>query len=239
MSESNQRGMLREEDECMLMRFVDGQSGFFERRAAKALIERNSEAASFVNGLRGVSKLVQGSAGRLPQVDLWDRVSQRIKQEEHAALFLGERIKDEPAGIWAHFMKRLSTPWSVAVSGSLALASVGALVLNIGRTTALPLGAIAANQPSAAENVQTVALHGRPQLLEDDRSPNVVEVDWMRSDGRVRILHDPSERAPMIWVKRRANRVAAPAQFRSLAELALMKQPTPTFHAMSPIGATE
>lgn len=32
---------------------------------------------------------------------------------------------------------------------------------------------------------------------------NVVEVDWLRSDGRVRMLQGAKERVPIIWVRRR------------------------------------
>lgn len=38
-----------------------------------------------------------------------------------------------------------------------------------------------------------------PRIIES----RPVEVDWMRSDGRVRMVHDPSESSPIIWVKRR------------------------------------
>jgi hypothetical protein len=32
------------------------------------------------------------------------------------------------------------------------------------------------------------------------QAPRAVEVDWMRSDGRVRVFHDPVEQAAFIWV---------------------------------------
>ncbi|MBX7145634.1 MAG: hypothetical protein K1X79_14375 [Oligoflexia bacterium] len=238
MSDSKLRETLSFDDENMLMRYLDGESGFFERRAVEGLLKSNPAAQIFVDAQRRISQMANEYSKLLPQVDLWDRVSQRIQQEEHAAIFLGARAKQEPTGVWANFLRRISTPWSVGLSGAVALASALMVTLSPGvRGAGAVLGGVA--QESSTSNVQTVALHGRPQLLEDDRSPNVVEVDWMRSDGRVRILHDPNERAPMIWVKRRTTSVAAPARLRSLAELALIKQPTPTFQAMSSIAATE
>jgi hypothetical protein len=33
------------------------------------------------------------------------------------------------------------------------------------------------------------------------RSPRAIEVDWMRSRGRVRMFHDPVEKTAYIWVK--------------------------------------
>jgi hypothetical protein len=42
------------------------------------------------------------------------------------------------------------------------------------------------------------------------RYPNSLEVDWMRSDGRVRVMQDSGERSAIIWVKRRNVPAALP-----------------------------
>ncbi|MCB0319952.1 MAG: hypothetical protein KDD60_03440 [Bdellovibrionales bacterium] len=41
-----------------------------------------------------------------------------------------------------------------------------------------------------------------PQSVVVVQNP-VVEVDWMKSDGRVQMIHDPAASAPIIWVKKR------------------------------------
>lgn len=48
-----------------------------------------------------------------------------------------------------------------------------------------------------AQSAPLLMAHSR---LVAGQIPRTLEVDWMRSRGRVRLLHDPSEHAPIIWV---------------------------------------
>lgn len=50
--------------------------------------------------------------------------------------------------------------------------------------------------------------YGLPRILEPDY-PVPLEVDWMRSDGRVRLMQDSNARSAIIWIRRNPRRVTS------------------------------
>lgn len=202
---------LTEHEELLLMKFVDGECGCLEKSRALRLIGASPTAAAFVEKLKASSEqaeFVLGGASR--PVDLWSRIEQRINAEEHAAIFLGKRetgrSRADASGLAAWF----TGTFGLGLSGAVATAAVALFMIS-------PLGSSREGSTSTpkdlAQMVKGVSLdtsaasavavrHERPQILNDD-IPSAVEVDWMRSDGRVRILPGTSERSPIIWVKRR------------------------------------
>lgn len=72
----------------------------------------------------------------------------------------------------------------------------------------------------------------QPQILDNEWN-RTVEVDWMRSDGRVRMVHEPSSGVPIIWVKRRNLNSTSRRSLRSVSSPApvsrgLNGSPVPT-----------
>lgn len=214
---------LSEGEEILLMKFFDGQCSFLERGKAQRLIEQSQSACDFMTSLRVTAEAAQSLAGRQSvKVDLWQEVSRRIEAEEHAALFLGKRDTHAKPSFAERVGEFFSNSWNLGLSGAAVAAGLALFLIlpstpatnNSGSEQMVDLvrgvsfdrtnvGTMSVS--NGAENsgsVEPVGVHGRPQIL-NEQTPNVVEVDWMRSDGRLRMLHEPSEPSAIIWVKRR------------------------------------
>lgn len=198
---------LSEAEELLLMKYIDSECGFLERSRAERLLERCSAARTFVDDFKRVNQKSQAELAReIGTVNLWPRISQRIDSEEHAELFLGKRVpvgSSQGSGL-SHW---LSSAWGLGFSGA-AVTAIAALFL-ISPTASREIGGNSVAGEQMVSLVRGVNLdlerpgpHGRPQILDRD-GPNVVEVDWMRSDGKVRILPGTSKRSPIIWVRKR------------------------------------
>lgn len=202
---TNERRILKESEEVLLMKFVDDECGILERSRASRLVETSPEAADFVAVMRSAKSDLKDAAARdSRQVDLWERVSRRITAEERAELFLGKRVavSAEPgAGLFARLF---GTRVGWGVSGAVVTAGLAFFTLWSPGQQPQPVDQIARVVGAASpesEGVVPVARRERPRIINDD-VPSAVEVDWMRSDGRVRILPGPSERSTIIWVRR-------------------------------------
>ena len=102
--EKQASGSLTVDEELLLTAFFDGESGFFSRMKARSLLRKNPLAKTYLSELeslrdsalpsffdsRAGTPLERDSLEGKP-VQLWDRISNRIDQEERAAFFLGER----------------------------------------------------------------------------------------------------------------------------------------------------
>jgi negative regulator of sigma E activity len=217
------RATLSEKDELLLMRHLDGETYLWERWRAQSLLRQSAAAREFVKGMSAVGALINSKEVPDPSgLEFWARVSNRIAQEERAEIFLGKRAT--PAVERRPWFQLPQVAWGL--SGSVALASLAYVAL-VATPASLKTESQMA-QSVSQENVQLVKA-GRPEVLEE-RSPNVVQVDWMRSDGRVSILQEPSERSAIIWVKKRA----AGQGVRAQREADLAAQPTPRITSAAP-----
>lgn len=123
-------------------------------------------------------------------VDLWSKIERRIDAEERAAIFLGKRSAGEQSRV--PFLSRFF--WGGA--GALAAACL-VLFISTGPTqeTSVP-----ANQTRAAieraPGIQTVALNSAPM----GAPQKAIELDWIRSAGRVRMIPYAEEELPVIWI---------------------------------------
>jgi hypothetical protein len=202
---TNERRILKESEELLLMKFVDDECGILERSRALKLIETSPEAVDFVDVMRSSKADLKDAAARETRsVDLWERVQRRITAEERAELFLGKRVAvaaDSEPGFFA----RLLGSWAGwGVSGAFVTAGLAFFMLWTPGQQSQPADQVArvlAAPSSESEGFTPVARRERPRIINDD-VPSAVEVDWMRSDGRVRILPGPSERSTIIWVRR-------------------------------------
>ena len=163
----------------------------------------------------------------LPPCDLWDRISQRIAAEEHASVFLGARTQQTSST-----NEKIQQSWysffsTQALLGGFSGAATTALVLLVvssyktgPSSTGLVANSTNGNSVSQQFTQATLTNNGfehsrtsvgapysaassasRPLLLQD-RGNTVMEVDWMRGDGPLRVIQNPSEKSTIIWVKR-------------------------------------
>jgi len=215
---------MKKEDrqEMLLCSYYDGQSGFFGSLRARRLLARCPKAREFYEQLSkasvaSASYFSLGKEGELQHdntSDLWERVSQRIDQEERAALYLGNRKFNVSGATSAPDFGRL-LKISTGFAGSMAIAAMALFVFLPAANVSLhqnnqpiTMGDMASSSTrnfteASAEGVNYVS-HERvePLRITENRLNRAMEVDWMRSQGRVRLIQAPSERSAIIWVKR-------------------------------------
>ncbi len=210
---------LAEQEELLLTAYFDGECGFLSKLRAHRLLRRNAQAQTFLEALTSLSESSLQSffndrrqTHELAKVDLWERVSTRIDQEERAAFFLGKRDSTQASSskekesffgmrefFWGGAGAALSFLFVFALSpgGAPQVATESGSSSQAGSTSPVALVSTAPQvlrSSTRVPTVTTVSTHNRP-----------VEVDWMKSDGSVRMIHDTSGRTPIIWVKRRSN----------------------------------
>jgi hypothetical protein len=211
---------LSEKDELLLSKYHDGECGVLSAFLAKRLLRDNTVAQDFLRNLEMCSRVLEAEASRvsIPAVDLWDRIDNRIDQEQKAAFYLGERRVTERA---PSLIERLRAS-QIAVGGlsGAAIAAVALLFLYSPRDIAsfsVPINAATSN---AQNQFQQVGLGGSPisprQAALSHRGNAPLEVDWMRSNGSLSLIPDASGSSAIIWVRRRST---SPIQARSLAPL--------------------
>ena len=223
---------LSDKERLMLMAYHDGECGVVGRWRSKRLIARSPEAAEFCAALSDFSrefKSTLGSSTPLLKDSLWEKISNRIEQEERAALYLGARIA-QPVSRKSSTVAPLG--WSVA--GGLVAASVTVFVFGnsqsnsmvpipamVGQVAKVPIDTV--NLVSQNDDLPRIIEPGSARLGNEselsfasqsvDRSvrrndaralQSSVGVDWMRSDGAVRFFSDPHQHSTTIWVKKRS-----------------------------------
>lgn len=165
---------------------------------------------------------------------VWNSVSARIEVEEKTAVLLGERrLAPEQQSLF-EFAHIFSIPkFGLSMAGALALALLAVVIVPWGKDArdgveVASLG-VSPDAPSNAVISREKDLQVRPRVKRDPvvslvssnvstkrprvvfrryygRDRNTVEVDWMKSDGRVRVIQSPSDRAGIIWVNRNTER---------------------------------
>jgi hypothetical protein len=227
MVTTRENELLREFEERILVRYFDNEAAWWERLWAKRLISTRPSARAFMDTMRTIGEIARnGRAGILARnpepVDLWGRIKNRIEAEEKAAIFLGQRsaprVGESLGAKIAGFFSVDHLIWGG--SGALVAASVLFFVLQ----RPLPPPTVAMHRaghvqlaenngnirrvsqarPSVRRSLPDEQLYSEPLKILEPDVPNTVEVDWMRSSGRVRMMHEPGEGSTLIWVKRRA-----------------------------------
>lgn len=206
-------GTLSEKEEKLLVKFLDSECSMVERMLVRRLLQRDSRAAEFLNSMRAMSDEVGRVCAGVPadSADLWARVSARIDSERRSEVFLGPRHKESRF----RGLQELLSMRSLGLAGAVSAAAVLLIVVQFtGQPGAAgrPVGVVksSSGQSGAVVPVNVTNRGGsdesvpfsRPQLLEKSY-PSTMEVDWVRSHGRVRLIQDPDEKSTIIWIKRR------------------------------------
>jgi len=214
--------------ERLLQAYFDSECGAIGRWWVRRLLARRRSARAFIESLgvsaREVAGSIEGGADAQhggEKVDLWNRISARIDQEERSLVFLGKReFRERAQGIWRLSWTR---PVGWGLSGAVVTAGVAMLIFGQFSPQAQSAFSAAGNSPlggSAQANLgyQPVAMDTGGSGLRSEagtseqevpsalslnrRVPRALEVDWMRSHGRVRMIQDSGDRAAILWVNR-------------------------------------
>lgn len=235
---------LTEGQQLLLSKFYDGECGYLESLRAKRLLARSPDAVEFCRQLDSVkdsciSKLsITTSDGS--SVNLWDRVSARIEQETRAEMYLGKRrmTHDKRGSLW----ERFASPYALA--GGVSGAALAAIMLVVGYsssgvTTFVAPQTAATNEFQLVRPVAMGANTGRiPTTLRVPGSSSL-EVDWVRSQGSLKLIPDPNGSSAIIWVRRkpgvgqeqrlRSPTIRSVTPSRALSSVAVLaKTPSPT-----------
>lgn len=201
---------LSEKQQLLLSKFHDGECGCIESLIAKRLLARSSDAVEFCQQLDSLKDCclsnlsITTSQGE--SVNLWDRVHARIEQETKAEFYLGKRrIAQTRETLW----ERLVSPHALA--GGLSGAALAAFLLVVGYRSP-GVTTFVAPQTASTNQFQLV----RPVAMSADtaRAPATLrvpggasrssfEVDWVRSQGSLKLIPDPNGSSAIIWVRRK------------------------------------
>ena len=194
---------LSEQQQLLLSSYVDNECSFISRIRAERLLKRSETAKLFVRNIKHSSQTYRSLfSDTQHSSDLWDKISRRIDAEERSALYLGERkpavAEGERQAVASFFSKQ-------AILGGLSGAAVAACVLLlISRPTKpseiIPVytgGPVAAHNSSAFHQA---SLGSSPKSSANGSS---MEVDWMRSNGSLKIIQNPNDNSAIFWVRKR------------------------------------
>jgi len=195
MAETNRdtTDKLTAREERLLSKLHDGECGLVARWRAERLVEKNPAAREFVAALTRSRQMVVERTAGIPKADLWSGISTRIAQEERAEIFLGKRRETPLEKVFAFLREHRQVAWGIPSGAVLA----GLILLFVapqpGSDNGEPLG-VAKSNAGRAPVVNLASAGGR------SRQP--VEVDWVRGNGRVRVMQDPHRNSAIIWVRR-------------------------------------
>lgn len=235
MKQSIERGIRRIE-ERLVQKALDGECCRAGRALAEWLMARSPSAARAAAEARGVKDLVrvwhsaQQPAAERPRgaaESVWERVERRIAQEERASVYLGRRRFED-----AERQGRAGVVWGL--SGAAAAAAALAVVLFQWRSEdRTPGGGEPARQIAAAEfapEVETVshrgAIESAPRYFGEGRLSQA-EMDWLRSEGRVSLIHDHEQQLPIIWVRPKPARAGVPSPEEGREAIRMLNENVP------------
>lgn len=209
---------LTEREELLLSRYFDGECGFFSRRSAEKLASSSPLARDFLGSLNKAAGTCRAAADESAVgADLWSRIDARIDAEEHAAFYLGERRSGADSDSLLSRLRSRQALWG-GLSGGLVAAT--ALLFVVSPATKEPSRTALPGQPFQQSAVGGFA--ASPASL-GNPSRSAMEVDWMRANGSLKIIQDPSGKSATIWVRRRPSTM----QPLGVARSAPGFQPTP------------
>lgn len=223
-SESKQ---LSEPQQLLLSSYVDNQCSFVARMRAERLIRQSEHARLFIESLKKTSQTYRSLfSAPTPSPDLWDKINARINAEERAALYLGHHkpvATPNEGSFVSHFFSKQ------ALFGGLSGAAIAAcvLVLISRPTKSGEIIPVYTGGPVAAKNASAFhqAFLGAPQR--EVAPGSSMEVDWMRSNGSLKIIQSPNDKSAILWVRRKGATSGASAR---------VIKPTPTIRVLREEG---
>jgi hypothetical protein len=227
---------LTESQQQLLLRHFDGECNRLQRWYAERLLSRQASARSFVDQLTTMENVVEDWCQKRCEVrvDLWDRISARIEQEEYMALNVEPVVETE--GFLSKFFEKMAWGFGGAFAaaclalvvvystspngeggGADFLAGQSLVGISESESFASTIGSRSLPVDFSSKQPQTVPVANSESFAApignssgfNRHDPYNLELDWMRSDGRVKLIQDPLGRSAIIWVKRKDSPRAA------------------------------
>ena len=201
---------LSERQELLISRFCDGECSYVGSYLARRLLASNQAAQSFLAELQNLKHACSHLTLTQPKAstDLWDRIETRIEQEQYAARFLGERRAEEPTASVREWLNMRHVCMGGLSGAAIAVALITmtsrpSQLLTFSAPAAGPVVGPQLVQPAGISAPATARTHNS---FPATRPHNPLEVDWMRANGSLKLIPDPSGSSAIIWVRRPSNR---------------------------------
>ena len=188
---------LSHKEELLLIKYIDNECGILEKYLAKRLIAVKKGAREFVEAMSALSGDVSESQIQFQnlEVDLWPKIAQRIEQEEKAEFYLGVRESREDTSsivtLWDFARVNLSMSGGLVAAALVLFFVYGVLPDSFFKGTERDL-LVASEDSMSTQNVSLVAMQKRP----------TAKLDWVKSQGRVKMIRESERQLPIIWVNR-------------------------------------
>lgn len=206
---------LSERQERCLARWLDGEAGWLDRLYVRCWLGRTKAAQSYISQLGRINAVLTDSVSEQVgggAVDLWDRISTRLDQEEKAALFLGSR-----AIVSKHRPLVVSWPEKVVWGASGACVAVALVAVTVlirpysamFESSQLAVSRLDASDPTlmASGNAEVGSYQVPTRLVSTQPVSSRAtsrnwEMDWIRSVGSVSLVDDANGGSAVMWVNR-------------------------------------
>ncbi len=241
--------VLAEHQERLLEKFFDNECGFVEGLKARRLICRCDQAKRYLIQLQSLRDVAETSAKHADdsglaqvlgwkdaeQVDLWQRINQRLDQESRAAVLLGERVirqpgimtrvKEEGLSVVAwEYLREYATP-TFGVSSAVAGVLMFVIMSSMWEGPANPDVRVAGTAAPA------IALSSQAQVPVTMASTNAVDplyraankIDWARGRGKVQFINPQRSSNSILWVRRPAPKTYYSSQAAAAQASPLMR----------------
>lgn len=192
---------LTEKQQLLLSTYADNECSLFSRWMAERLIKSNPDAQLFIDTLKNNAHIFRtATTADDSSADLWSKISQRIDAEERAAIYLGDRkpvVQDGSIATWSNWLSRH------AVMGGLSGAAIAAMVLVLVTRPSKPgeILPVYTGGPVAAQGTSPFRQAAFNAAGTAGRS--TMEVDWMRANGSLQLIQNPTGKSAIIWVRKK------------------------------------
>lgn len=218
MGEEDQ-AVLSERQELLLTKWIDGEGGWLSRFYVGRFLVKRASAKNFLNQTRQVSSDLNDMLSLDTQddrIDLWDRISSRLDQEEQKEILWGRRsIASGGDGLLSSWGEKLvwgacgacvtaalavmvvisrplvshySEPQLLMTDNDIELANQGNRIVEVN-----------SDGYEAPASYSRLVSADRPMLSPFKRE---WEMDWLHSGGSVHLVDDTRGGSAVIWVKK-------------------------------------
>jgi hypothetical protein len=204
---------LDETHEKLLVMYFDNELGLLGRWRARCLIKNSSSAASFYSSLEEIRNIAFSDTSRepplfksLPAIDLWGRINKRIESEMKSEVLLGKRSLVARSSELKSFILHLKEDGVVSKISSLfkleglLYGSAGAAVATL---LILFVYSPLNNDPLNSRMSKVDPIINEISFQREQPRSALIEVDWMKSDGRLNLIQSQNGGHPVIWIARK------------------------------------
>ncbi len=224
----NKRRSISENDCRLIERYCDNECSEREIAAVKDLVSENADAASYLSSIKAIhNEVVSSYSGAPDSINIWDKISRRIDEEQKLAILLGARRISTKTKIFQRFAVHVQdhvAAWGVSSAAAIAICVLLIRVLPGSNPNDNGVGGESfakessfGGESAGVSNVARVPVKSSAPEIFEEQIPQTMEVDWMRSKGGVRVIQN-RHGSPIFWVKKR--------EPRNIASIPMTNPPT-------------